>query len=204
MTHPVMRYNPCQPVIDAVQSDRGQALRLADELASEIVGWDHDFAGSVLSVLILGTALKEPVECTLGVMLERLLDRGQLMSFCKDLSLRGLQRAGRAAGSLDRVVGLLAQNILEQQEAWPQTLLMARLRAAHGLRPFAAGSDLAALSSSTMLRFRSMDDWLTFQAELSRATAHGTGPFLWAARQDLAKHGVVTTADEMRLQRSAA
>jgi hypothetical protein len=200
MTRSVMHYNPCQPVIDAVQSDRGQALRLADELALELVGWDHDFAGSVLSVLILGTALKEPAECTLAVMFERLVDRGQLLSFCEDLSLRGLQRAGTAVDALDRMVGVFAQNILEQHEAWPQTLLMARLRAAHGLRPFATGSALDELSAVSTVRFRSMEDWLAFRAELARSSVHGMGPFIWAARQDLAKHGVITTSDEMRLQ----
>lgn len=204
MTHPVMRYNPCQPVIDAVLSDPGQALRLADELASEIVGWEHDDAGSILSVLILGAALTDPVQCTLAVMFERLVDRCQFMTVCEQLSLSGCQSVGSAAGSLDRVVGVLAQNILEQQEAWPQTLLMARLKAANGLRLFAAGSALDALSAFSTVRFLSMDDWVMFRAELLRATLHGTGPFMWAARRELSRHGVVTTVEEMRVHRCAA
>jgi hypothetical protein len=201
MTLSLPRYNPCQPVIEALHAHPGQALRLADELASEIVGWDHDYAAAGLAVVIVGTALTEAEACTLPVMFERVLDRCQYLSFCKDLARRGRQCASRQSGALVRGVGVLAQSALDQEEMSPQTSLMARLRAGYCLRPFAPGSDLAALSAATTIRFRTLEDWRIFQAELSRASLWGYGAFSWAARQELARHGVTASREEMMGER---
>jgi hypothetical protein len=197
MTLSMPRYNPCQIVIEAVQAHPGQALRLADELASEIVGWDYNDAAEVLALVILGTALSEPDSCTLPVMFERLLDRGQYLSFCKDLARRGPQSAGAQSSAVDRGVGFLAQAALELEEMYPQTALMPRFRAAHCLRPFAPGTDLAALSSATTMRFCTLEDWRIFQAELARANRWGHAAHAWAVRQELARHGVSLSREDV-------
>jgi hypothetical protein len=203
MTLSMLRYNPCQPVIEAVHAHPGQALRLADELASEIVGWDHDYAGEVLTLVILGAVLNEPDTCTLSLVFERVLDRGQLVDFCKDLARRGRQCAGRSSVTLTCCVGILAQSVLEQDAMAPQNVLMARLRAGHCLRPFAPGTDLAALSSVTTMRFRTLDDWRIFEAELARANRWGHAAHAWAARQELARHGVSLSREDVTGERGS-
>jgi len=197
MTLSMPRYNPCQLVIEAVRAHPGQALHLADELAAEIVGWDHDYAAQCLALVIVGTAFTDAEACTLPVMFERVLDRGQYLSFCKDLARRGRQCAGAPSGALVRGLGVLAQSALEQEERSPQTSLMARLRAGHCLRPFAPGSDLAALSASTTMRFQSMEEWRIFQAELARASRWGHGAHAWAARQELARNGLIVSREDI-------
>jgi hypothetical protein len=202
MTLSMMRYNPCQPVIDAVYGNPGQALRLADELATQVLDWDHDYSHSICAALVLGAAVKDPLYCTLTRLFELNAEWGGFSSFVEDLVRLGGQAQPEA--SVDRLVGLLARNMIDIQTLSPSMMLSARMRLAYALRPYAEGTDLAAMTGFTTVRFRSLEEWAGFRHEISRVSSHASAPLIWAARKDLASHGVATCMDMMLGRASAS